>query len=387
MLRRLAIVVVVFFSVVAHAIPVRDVPNPWVARGVWVEDQGQVLGAEYSALINTMSQALRDKTTDELAVVTVDNLDGLTVDDYAEQLFKQFGLGQKEKDNGVLIVLSRDDRKVRIEVGYGLESVLNDAKAGRLLDDYAVPYLKDNQFGRGIYELAKAIATTLATSAQADLQFADPAEWPAQPTVQFETPPSPLGAMDKRVTPFVMAVMSMMVLMPIVLLAKVVSYLRRKTLQGRKAALTTISGLSVAPFVLPPIGAIMVGYSEGVLWWGILAAVIPATMSVGVWLGLQWLARRVGKWHPFCPSCGTAMIFARTTTSSPEHEEGVRVYKGCATDLWKCPACGAEQSLSDTVYKSARSGSSSGWSYSRPGSSGRSSGGGSSGGGGASRSF
>ena len=362
----------------AHAIPVRDVPNSWVARGVWVEDQGQVLGADYSVLISAMSQSLRDKTTDELMVVTVDHLDGLTVDDYAEQLFKQLGVGQKGKDNGVLILLSRDDRKVRIEVGYGLEAVLNDAKAGRLLDEHGVPYLKDNQFGRGLYEATKAVAMTLATAAHADLQLADPATWPAQPEVQFETPPPAIDAVDKRFAPFIMAMMAMVVLMPIVLLAKFVSYARRQTIQGRKEALTSIVGSSAAPFVLPPLGAVMVGYTEGALLWGIAAALAASAVSVGVWLGLRWGARRVDRWHPQCGACQQAMKFVKTETS------GEKV--GTATDIWRCSACGAERTYVDTVYRSGRS-SSSGWSYSRPSSGGRSSGGGSSGGGGASRSF
>jgi uncharacterized membrane protein YgcG len=356
-------------SVLAHAIPIKDVPNPWVARGVWVEDQGQVLGADYGALITTISQQLKDKTTTELMVVTVDNLDGLTVEDYAEQLFKQLGVGQRDKDNGVLILLSRDDRKVRIEVGYGVESILNDAKAGRLLDEHAVPHLKDNQFGRGVYEVAKATAAVLAEAAPA------------------ETSPLLAGVVDKRVLPFIMGFMSMVVLMSVMIAAKSISYVRRKTVQGRKEALTSISGLSFAPFVLPPLGAIMVGYSEGVFLWGIAAAVVPAMVSVGVWFALQWFGRRVTRWHPHCPTCKKPMAFVQATTSSASEADSGRVLKGAATDLWRCSACGAEQAFSDVIYKSARSGSSRGWSYSRPGSGGRSSGGGSSGGGGASRGF
>lgn len=359
-----------------HAIPVRDVANPWVTRGDYVEDQGQVVGAEYSALINAISQQLKDKTTDELMVVTVDTLDGMTVEDYAEQLFKQFGIGQKGKDNGALILLARDDRKVRIEVGYGLEGVLNDAKAGRFLDEHAVPYLKDNQFGRGLYETAKAVAGTLALAASVDMPITDPVAWPVQPEVQLgatQTPTTPMGKAEQVLT---MAIFATLALMPLMLFVKMILYSRRQTLKGRKEALTQVGGLSAAAFVLPPASTIMVGYSEGVLWIGLLVALLPISVDVAVWFALRWFARRVDRWHPQCAACQQAMRFVKTETS------GTTV--GTSTDVWRCAGCNAEQKFSDKIYMS-RGGT--GWSYSRPSSGSRSSGGGSSGGGGASRSF
>lgn len=355
---------------------VADVPDPFSTQGVFVVDQGQVLGPDYSALITTISQQLQDKTGETLMVITVDALDGLTVDDYAEQLFKRLGIGEKGKDNGVLILLSRDDRRVRIEVGYGLESVLNDAKAGRLLDDHAVPFLHDDQFGRGLYEGAKAVALALADSAQRPLAISDPSSWPEQPSVTFGS--SAIDSLDKRKLPFFMVIFSMSILIPLMILAKLICFTRRKTLEGRKAAITQLDAWPAAAYALPPLGAVMVGYSEHVLFFGILAAVIALIADFGMWFGAKWLSEQAGLWRPRCTSCQQAMAFVKTETSVPDGGSGK------ATDCWRCPSCGAEQQFSDTIYVSRGSGSRS---YSRPSSGGGRSGGGSSGGGGASRGF
>jgi uncharacterized protein len=164
----------------AWAMAAHEVPNPRVETGSFVEDSAGVLGSQYIAIIDDICKELESKTSAELAVVTVDNLGGLTVEDFAGQLFKRFGIGKKEKDNGLLILFSLDDRKVRIEVGYGLESVINDAKAGRMLDEYAIPKFKEGQYGRGLYDLTKAAAIAVANSSGVKLATQDPAEFPVQ---------------------------------------------------------------------------------------------------------------------------------------------------------------------------------------------------------------
>lgn len=85
----------------------------------------------------------------EILVATVASLDGQDVDSYANQLFNQWGIGDKEKDNGVLFLIAPNDRKVRIEVGYGLEPVLTDGRCGRILDEQVLPAFKTGDYGRG----------------------------------------------------------------------------------------------------------------------------------------------------------------------------------------------------------------------------------------------
>ena len=76
------------------------------------------------------------------------------------------GIGNKDKNNGLLILLALKERKIRIEVGYGLESIINDAKAGRFLRTYATPYLSKNEFSKGILSLYKATLNEIAPKEQ-----------------------------------------------------------------------------------------------------------------------------------------------------------------------------------------------------------------------------
>ena len=87
----------------------------------------------------------------------VNDYAGVFSDTWKEELCRKWGIGSKKKNNGVLIVLSVSDRKVWVSVGYGLEGKLPDSKTGRLLDEYAVPSYKDNQFEKGTVELYYAL--------------------------------------------------------------------------------------------------------------------------------------------------------------------------------------------------------------------------------------
>ena len=93
----------------------------------------------------------------QLAVVALPSLQGGEIDDFAVKLFQQWGLGEKGKDNGVLLLAAIGDRKLRIEVGYGLEGVLNDAKSGRIQDEYVIPRFKEGQYAQGLIAGAEAI--------------------------------------------------------------------------------------------------------------------------------------------------------------------------------------------------------------------------------------
>lgn len=379
MRRYAAMMMLLLVSALAHAIPVSDVPTPFSTQGEFVVDQGGVMGPEYGALITDISRQLRDKTGHELVVITVDNLDGLTVDDYAEQLFKRLGIGEKGKDNGVLVLLSRDDRKVRIEVGYGLESVLNDAKAGRLLDARAVPFLHENQFGRGLYEGAKAVAFTLADAAHSPLVISEPNPWPVQPVVTLGMAPGKTGVVALAM------VMFASVLTVLAVLGKVFMMWRRKTRGGRVEAMSAFDNITATLVILAPLATVMVGYSEGELWTGIFLALIPLVWGFLVYLGFRKWAQRLSKWVPQCATCRRPMIFQKTETAESAAEEEQKVRVAERRELWKCSQCSADKALVDKVYMGRRS--SSGWSYSRPSSGSGRSGGGSSGGGGASRGF
>jgi len=90
------------------------------------------------------------KGTAEIAVVTVKDMGGETIEGYANGFYNAWGIGKKGKDNGVLLIIAVKERKVRIEVGYGLEPVLPDSIAKRIIDTNMVPHLKKNDFSKGM---------------------------------------------------------------------------------------------------------------------------------------------------------------------------------------------------------------------------------------------
>jgi uncharacterized protein len=93
-----------------------------------------------------------------LAVVTVKSLQGGQIDDFAVKLFKQWGIGQQGKNNGILLLVALDDRKARIEVGYGLEPILPDALAGRVLDQQLFPAFKQQRYFGGLQAAVNRVA-------------------------------------------------------------------------------------------------------------------------------------------------------------------------------------------------------------------------------------
>ena len=110
------------------------VPNPLSAGGRYVGDGAGILGPEYVGLIDGVCKSLKASTTAEMAVITVRDLGGTTIEDFAVQLFKRLGIGLKGKDNGILILCALAERDVRVEVGYGLEPVITDAKSKRIMN-------------------------------------------------------------------------------------------------------------------------------------------------------------------------------------------------------------------------------------------------------------
>lgn len=136
-----------------------DIPKP--AADFFVNDFAGVIDSEDEAEIMRIGKDLERQTAAQVVVVTVDSLNGKAVEDYALELGREWGVGDREKNNGVVLLLSVSDRKVTIQVGYGLEGCLPDGKTGRILDSYAVPYLADDDFSTGLTEAYKAIATVV----------------------------------------------------------------------------------------------------------------------------------------------------------------------------------------------------------------------------------
>lgn len=122
----------------------------------YVVDQAGVLTEETKTKVESTLKAL-DQTA-QVAVVTVKTTQPWDEKQYAIKLAEKWKPGYKGKDNGVIFLIVTDDRKVRIEVGRGLESVITDSKAGQILDDSVVPFLKSNDWNGGVVAGVEAIS-------------------------------------------------------------------------------------------------------------------------------------------------------------------------------------------------------------------------------------
>src|SRR3989449_591567 len=127
----------------------------------YVTDLAGVIDAEKKASLEALCGELEQKTGAQMAVVTVRSLEGESVETYAVDLFKHLGIGSKKDNRGVLLLIAPTERKYRIEVGYGLEPVINDARAGDA-GRAMVPYLRQGDYNSAVeiaaWQLAKFIA-------------------------------------------------------------------------------------------------------------------------------------------------------------------------------------------------------------------------------------
>ncbi len=139
-------------------------PTPGKPQGL-VSDFANVLKAEERQALEAKLQALQRSSGSQVAVVTVPSLGGDTVENYAVELFKDWGIGQQGRDNGVLILAAVEDRQVRIEVGYGLEGALTDAESARIIRDIITPAFKNGSYAEGLSGAADRVAAALAGEA------------------------------------------------------------------------------------------------------------------------------------------------------------------------------------------------------------------------------
>lgn len=157
-----------FFAACATAAP-QIPPRPTAAAGIYVQDYAQVLSAEDKRRLLSIGQELDNKTTAQLAVVTVKTLDGQPIEDYALAILREWGIGSKENNNGALIVVAVQDRRSRIEVGYGLEGLLTDGLTGRIQDQAMIPYFRKGNYAAGIVNGYAVTASLIAKDAGVQL--------------------------------------------------------------------------------------------------------------------------------------------------------------------------------------------------------------------------
>ncbi|MFW5795231.1 MAG: TPM domain-containing protein [Bacillota bacterium] len=116
----------------------------------YINDFSNVISSQNKQKMNTVILELKQKTGIEIAIVTMDSLKERPIEDIALSIAREWGIGQKDKSNGLLILVAPNERKMRIEIGYGLEGIITDAAAGRIRDNHMLPYFQNNDYDTGI---------------------------------------------------------------------------------------------------------------------------------------------------------------------------------------------------------------------------------------------
>lgn len=123
----------------------------------FVNDFADVLSAEDEQRIFSAGERLYSQTGAQAVTVTIDSTDGVDIHEYAVQLARDWGIGDRENNSGVLLLLAVNDRQIDITVGYGLEGAITDATSGALLDTYALPALQNEQYSKGVTDTYTAL--------------------------------------------------------------------------------------------------------------------------------------------------------------------------------------------------------------------------------------
>ncbi|AEM74887.1 TPM domain-containing protein [Caldicellulosiruptor acetigenus] len=168
--RVLAIVVVITVSsllFVSFASVKAQIPKK-PPENIYVFDYADLIDSSDEDEMRVLAKEIEDKSKAEIVVVTLETLGNYTIEEYANELFNSWGIGDKELNNGVLILVNKENLlsgkkgRIRIEVGYGLEGAIPDGKAGRILDEYAIPAFENKEYSKGIRDTFLAVASEVA---------------------------------------------------------------------------------------------------------------------------------------------------------------------------------------------------------------------------------
>ena len=147
-------VIAVFSFTSAKAQNVIEKPNP----PVLVTDLAGVLSPEQKQALENKLVAIDDSSSNQIAVVILPTLDGNPIEEYATKLFRQWGIGNKKTNNGILLLIAIQDKKIRIEVGYGLEGAIPDITANSIIDNDIKPAFREQSYYEGIDKATDDIA-------------------------------------------------------------------------------------------------------------------------------------------------------------------------------------------------------------------------------------
>lgn len=147
---------------------IESVPNQKLVNGSYVSNPDGILTVATTTSLDAMLKDLEDSTTVQVAIVAVKSIGDADIFTFAQDLFTYWGIGQKENDNGLLILLVEDTHTIRFHTGYGVEGVLTDGRCKRIQQTYMVPLFKEGDYNGGVLAGVEVVAKTISDPAYAD---------------------------------------------------------------------------------------------------------------------------------------------------------------------------------------------------------------------------
>lgn len=166
----LLLVLATLMSMLTACTTAEKIPIPTAEKDVYIYDEDNIIDDNVEKELNQMLVELEKKTEIEFVVVSVKSLLDQSIEDYSNNLFNTLGIGKKGEDNGILLLFSRSDEKVRLEIGRGLEGCLNDSKCGRILDTFFVPYRENDKYTKAAKMTVQAVLNVLAEEYEINIQ-------------------------------------------------------------------------------------------------------------------------------------------------------------------------------------------------------------------------
>ncbi len=148
----------------------------------FVTDNANIIDPVYKEKITQLASDIEKNSTVEIAVVTVDSLEGEPIEMYAANLFEQAGIGKKDKDNGLLILVAKQEREYKFEVGYGLEGTITDSMKVNIGDRIIVPNFRNGDYGKGIYDSMVVVEGLVKNNPEVVSQYSMPSNPPPPPS-------------------------------------------------------------------------------------------------------------------------------------------------------------------------------------------------------------
>lgn len=290
----------------------QEITNPNIAdRRVYVADPGNLMSQSAKAQVNEALANLRQSTSAEVAVAIVPSIGDMTIEDFSEQLFTNWGLGKKDKDNGVLILIAPEQRKARIQTGYGVEGVLPDISAKKIITRSIIPNMREGNLDAAVMASVGEVANVLSDPVAAEeLRSSESDAWDR----------ADVGDLRDDFHTFVRWIVVILFLFACGLL--VYDLIRSRGKDRFHAS--------------------QIWHNHRSAYWILAAAsvglgIIPALIA-------EWMRRRSRNKPMKCPSCGAMMHKLNEEednamlTPSQDFEERLNTVD---YDVWVCPECGS----------------------------------------------